>query len=455
MTDDKRKLSTRGLAILWILVATLVMFVLSGVSVVLMHVLSPGALWQLGIAALVGFGVGGVAIGWMSSGRPTLEAGLGAAIVIALGLGVGRMKVALEIHDAGDATMYLGVIGALIASFGVAAGGAMFGRAMRVEQAKTKKDGPDAFDNVGIWLANHGALPALGAVTIAVFCFHQHVFRGEPVGDDLTFHFAESARLADCIRHGDFDFWNPSANGGYASAYYYQVLPQLASALPAALFGHHLFFFELSVALPLVLAPAAAYRGMRLMGATPWQSAVGAFAVAFMNGESRWGSGNAGTFQVGLYTQTWALCVFPLALGHGARWISQKKSLAPAIAWGGFAFLCHPFAGVSLGLALVIAFLCKFAVTWRLWLSPTMDGLIAIYLGGVQVVAVVVTSVIPNVPPLPICAEIIAAFGAVMVAAVARSRCGNSTRPTRCGGTSPCRRSPASSIDSRSSASRS
>ena len=144
------------------------------------------------------------------------------------------------------------------------------------------------------------------------------------------------------------------------SAYYYQVIPQLASALPTAIFGHHLFFFQLSIVLPLVLAPAAAYRGMRLMGASPWQSAVAAFCVGFMNGESRWGSGNAGTFNVGLYTQTWALCVFPLALGHGARWIAERKGLAPAIAWGGFAFLCHPFAGISLGLALVVAFLVPF-----------------------------------------------------------------------------------------------
>ena len=100
------------------------------------------------------------------------------------------------------------------------------------------------------------------------------LFRGETAGDDLSFHFAESARIADCLRHFDFDLWNPSANGGYASAYYYQVLPQLASALPAAIFGHHLFWFQLSVVLPLVLAPAAAYRGMRLLGATPWQAAA-------------------------------------------------------------------------------------------------------------------------------------------------------------------------------------
>ncbi|HEU4734295.1 MAG TPA: hypothetical protein VFT22_40665 [Kofleriaceae bacterium] len=212
---------------------------------------------------------------------------------------------------------------------------------------------PDLWDRTAAWLAEHGPLPALGVLTLAMVVIYAHMFAGELAGDDLTFHMAESARIADCLRQGDFDLWNPSANGGFASAYYYQVIPQLASAVPAALFGHHLFFFELSVFLPLVLAPAAAYRGLRLMGATPWQAVVGALAVGFLNGESRWGTGNAGTFNVGLYTQTWALAAFPVALGHAVRWATEARGAAPAIAWGAFVTLCHPFAGVCLGVALV------------------------------------------------------------------------------------------------------
>ena len=212
---------------------------------------------------------------------------------------------------------------------------------------------PDLWDRAAAWAMQHGALPALGLVTLAMVAIYAHLFAGEVAGDDLTFHMAESARIADCLRVGDFDFWNPSANGGFASAYYYQVVPQLVSAIPAAVFGHHLFFFELSVFLPLVLAPAAAYRGMRLLGATPWQAAIAALAIGYTNGESRWGTGNAGTFQVGLYTQTWALAAFPIALGHAVRWATDARGLAPAIAWGAFVTLCHPFAGVALGVALV------------------------------------------------------------------------------------------------------
>jgi hypothetical protein len=220
-------------------------------------------------------------------------------------------------------------------------------------------DPPDLWDRATSWVMQRGALPALGLITLAMVAIYHHMFAGELAGDDLTFHMAESVRIADCLRVGDFDFWNPSANAGFASAYYYQVVPQLVSAIPAAVFGHHVFFFQLSVFLPLVLAPAAAYRGMRLIGATPWQATIAALAIGFTNGESRWGTGNAGTFQVGLYTQTWALAAFPLALGHAARWATEARGLAPAIAWGAFATLCHPFAGVALGVALIAGWVAQ------------------------------------------------------------------------------------------------
>jgi hypothetical protein len=232
----------------------------------------------------------------------------------------------------------------------------------KTAEAIEEQEPPDFFDHAAAWLAKHGALPALGILTIAMAILYSDTFRGETIGDDLTFHFAESRRLADCIRAGDWDFWNPSANAGYASIYYYQAIPQLASAIPTALFGHHLFWFQLSVVLPHILAPAAAYRGMRLLGATPWESLVAAGVIAFMNGESRWGAGAAGTYRVGLYTQSWAFAALPLALGHTARWVTERKGLAPAIAWGTFVWLCHPFAGVSLGIILIAAFIALCAM---------------------------------------------------------------------------------------------
>ncbi len=217
-------------------------------------------------------------------------------------------------------------------------------------------DGPDLWDDLARWLAARGAPLVVLALTVVMAWIYAGVFRGEPAGDDLTFHMAESARIADCLRALDFDLWNPSANGGYASAYYYQVIPQLASAIPSALFGHHLFWFQLSVVVPLVLTPLAAYRGIRLLGASPWQAAVATLTLSFTIGASRWGYGADGTFSVGLYTQTWAFAVFPLALGHAARWATTGRGLAPAVAWSALVGLCHPFAVIALGLTLMFGF---------------------------------------------------------------------------------------------------
>ncbi|HEV7556666.1 MAG TPA: hypothetical protein VGO00_14475, partial [Kofleriaceae bacterium] len=97
-----------------------------------------------------------------------------------------------------------------------------------------------------------------------------------------------------------------------------------------------------------------------MLGASPWEAVAAAGVIALTSGASKWGSGADGTFFVGLYTQTWALCAFPLALGHGACWLRERKGLAPAIAWGTFVGLCHPFAGLALALALT----CGIAVRW-------------------------------------------------------------------------------------------
>jgi hypothetical protein len=218
----------------------------------------------------------------------------------------------------------------------------------------------DLWDRVVAWIEDHGALPTAIVLTIVSAVMFAGVFNGESIGDDLTFHMAESARIADCIREGDWDFWNPSANGGYASAYYYQVIPQLASALPTALFGNHLFWFQLSLWLPLVAVPLAAYRGMRMMGATPWQAVAAAFAATFVSGASRWGSGADGSFQVGLYTQTWALAAFPLGLGYGVRYLTAGTHLPAAVAWGAFVFLSHPFASIALCLGLAVGVLAHY-----------------------------------------------------------------------------------------------
>jgi hypothetical protein len=202
-------------------------------------------------------------------------------------------------------------------------------------------------------------LVALGAILAWAYA---HLFAGEPHGLDNTAHLAEVTFLSRAMRAGDWAWWDPSGNSGFASGYYYQVLPQALTAALSALTGlAPLLAFQLALFVPLLLAPVAAYRGMRLLGADPWAALGAAVALPFttagrliagpgMDG-ARWGQGADGALLGGLFTQLWAFAAFPLALGHAARWLETGRGLAPALGWGLFVGLCHPFAGVALGVA--------------------------------------------------------------------------------------------------------
>ena len=220
-------------------------------------------------------------------------------------------------------------------------------------------------------------LALLGVLTGITAWMFVGIFEGEPCGNDNTHHFAEVVRLTEAMRAGDWDWWNPAGNAGYASGYYYQIFPHAIAAAFAAVTGvTALLAFQLANFLPLALAPAAAYRAVRVLGASQVQALGGAVAIAFVVGENRWGVNADGVFMSGLYGQVWALVAFPLAFAHGARWLRDARGLAPAIAWGLFCGVAHPICGVALGLALGVVWLADTiarggaVAAARLWARP-------------------------------------------------------------------------------------
>jgi hypothetical protein len=231
---------------------------------------------------------------------------------------------------------------------------------------------PSPIERLIAHLTRHGHRYGLAVVTLIVALTYRGVFRGELGGDDLGFHLAETSRLADCLAARDFDLWNPSANAGFASGYYYQLIPQLVpAALTAISGGHLLFWFQLCVWLPLVLAPLAAYRALRVLGSSPWAGVAGGLAISMCLSNSRWGFGADGTFSVGLYTQTWAFAAFPLALAYGVRFLERGTHLGRAVGWSIFVGLCHPIAGVALGLGLAFGVLVRVIGTLVPWPPQT------------------------------------------------------------------------------------
>ncbi|MGH7730230.1 MAG: hypothetical protein ACRENJ_03170, partial [Candidatus Eiseniibacteriota bacterium] len=191
---------------------------------------------------------------------------------------------------------------------------------------------------------------------------YAHLFAGEPHGLDNTAHLAEVAFLSRAMKAGDWNWWDPSGNSGFPSGYFYQVLPQALTAALSALTGlAPLRSFQLALFLPLVLAPAATYRAVRVMGADRWVAMGAAAALPFTIAgrliagpgmdSARWGHGADGALSGGLFTQLWAFVALPLALAHAARWLEAGRGLASALGWGLFVGLCHPFGGIALGVA--------------------------------------------------------------------------------------------------------
>jgi hypothetical protein len=178
---------------------------------------------------------------------------------------------------------------------------------------------------------------------------------GLPVSSDIAIHFAEIAQIARSIEQGDFSLWNPMFNFGFVSGYYYQLLPQLAVALPYLLFGKLLpllFLYKVSLVAPMVLLPLTTYRALRVAGVPALSSAVTAACAAFIYSTSTWGHGFDSMFTTGIWTQHWAMVFLPLALAYGAQWLVHERHLARALGYALLVGLCHPFIAIALGLVL-------------------------------------------------------------------------------------------------------
>ena len=179
---------------------------------------------------------------------------------------------------------------------------------------------------------------------------------GEPLGDDLSIHLSEIAQLSRAIAGGDLQLWNPGGNLGFPSGYYYQVLPQLGPALAhvALPFVPLLLLFKLAIIVPLALTPLACVRALRVVGVGRGQALGGGLAVGCVLGASQWGLGTDSVFVTGLYTQAWAMLLYPLALAYGARWLLAGATPGRAVGYAVLTGLCHPFVAFCLAPALAL-----------------------------------------------------------------------------------------------------
>src|SRR5439155_5186563 len=174
---------------------------------------------------------------------------------------------------------------------------------------------------------------------------------GEPFGDDLSIHFAESAQLVRAFAARDFSLWNFSANLGFPSGYYYQVLPQAIPALAKLVLGDSitlLLLFKICISLPVYLLPVSCYLALIALELPRPAALGGATAAGLVFGFSTWGLGIDSLFTTGLYTQAWGMLFYPLAVAYGSRFLASGNHLGIATLLVLLTGLCHPFIGFCL-----------------------------------------------------------------------------------------------------------
>ena len=206
----------------------------------------------------------------------------------------------------------------------------------------------------------------------------------EPFGEDLSIHLLEIQRIAEALRHGDPNLWNTSANLGFPSGYYYQILPQLVPAVLFVVFAGHVslvFWFKFALTVPFLLLPASTYYALRQTKLDEVHCFGAATAVGFVFGASPWGLGADSLFTTGLYTQAWAMIVYPLALVFVDRYVTSGTGFLEASVTALFCGLCHPFVAFSLAVPVLVRAVWQrpFPLARLCWLLVGILGMSAFF----------------------------------------------------------------------------
>lgn len=184
-------------------------------------------------------------------------------------------------------------------------------------------------------------------------------------GDDHSSHMAAIRHLLQLLASGQTDLFCPTFNLGFPMYLYYQPLPHLAAALlnivSVGTFGPQLAF-NLTLVLLWSLYPIAIYRGLRTLELDPLAALLSAVCAPLVASTLTFGFTLHSVMALGLYTQTWAMVLLPLALGSGWRAIQPDASLRTLLIAGGWLLLlclCHAFYGLVLGTALGVGVLMQ------------------------------------------------------------------------------------------------
>ena len=142
------------------------------------------------------------------------------------------------------------------------------------------------------------------------------IFAGASYGADNSSHLAEITKVAAMMREGQFNaFWFPQSNLGYPLFTGYNALPYLIMGALVAVtqtFWQPMHVYNTSIILLHAIVPLCWYACGRLLRLPRLTSLCFALMPVFMVEYTMFGLHANTTMGMGLYTQLWALPLFPL-----------------------------------------------------------------------------------------------------------------------------------------------
>ena len=212
-----------------------------------------------------------------------------------------------------------------------------------------------------------------------VFCIYWYVglryfiFAGAAYGADNSSHLAEITKIAELMRAGRFDtFWSPQVNLGYPLFTSYNVLPYLFMGASVALtqtFWLPMHVYNASIILLHASVPLCWYASARLLRLPRLTALCFALLPVFMAEYTMFGLHAGTTMRMGLYTQLWALPLFPLVCACYYRFLilATRGSMLTAVLAHSLLCSIHTLLGFFAGLGGLLFFVLR-RQGWRKYL---------------------------------------------------------------------------------------
>ena len=214
------------------------------------------------------------------------------------------------------------------------------------------------------------------AIFFLLYCYvglKHFIFAGAAFGADNSSHLAEIIKVAARLREGNFDaFWFPQSNLGYALFNGYNVLPYLSMGTLVALtqdFWQPMHVYNTSIILLHAIVPLCWYGSVRLLRLPRLVSLCFALTPLFMAEYTMFGLHAGTTMGMGLYTQLWALPLFPLVFACYYRLIVLRVPGSLLVTILAHSLLCsvHNLLGFFAGIGGLLLLPLQYR-SWRVYL---------------------------------------------------------------------------------------